>query len=148
MGIFTVTAAGTAPLSYQWQVSADNGSNWNNLANAGAYNGVNLATLTVSTSSGLTGYQYRCLVSNSAGTATSNAATLTVNPATVAPSITAQPSNQTVTAGQNATFTLAASGTPAPTFQWQLSTDNGSNWNELPHQGAYNGGDLAKPTVS
>ena len=43
----------------------------------------------------------------------------------VAPSITADPSNQTVTAGQTATFTASASdGNPTPTtVQWQVSTD-------------------------
>jgi len=36
-----------------------------------------------------------------------------------APLITSQPASQTVTAGANVTFTAAASGTPAPTFQWR-----------------------------
>ena len=42
----------------------------------------------------------------------------------VAPTITTQPSNQTVTSGQTATFSLAATGTPAPTYQWRK---NGAN---------------------
>src|SRR5207245_746459 len=142
----TVAASGTPAPTFQWQVSSDNGSNWNNLANAGAYVGVNLATLTVSTTTGLNGYQYRCLVNNSAGTVTSNAATLTVNPANVAPSITSQPANQTVTAGQDAAFTVAASGTPSPTFQWQLSTDAGSNWNNLANDSTYSG--VGTPTLT
>ena len=45
------------------------------------------------------------------------------------PLIGTDPTNQTVTAGQTATFTAAASGTPAPTMQWQLSTDDGATWN-------------------
>jgi len=40
-----------------------------------------------------------------AGTVTSSAATLTVNAAAVEPTITTQPTNQTVTAGQTASFT-------------------------------------------
>jgi O-glycosyl hydrolase len=39
-------------------------------------------------------------------------------PSSVAPSITAQPQSQTVTAGQTATFSVTATGTPAPTYQW------------------------------
>ena len=39
-------------------------------------------------------------------------------------SITAQPANQTVTVGQTATFSVAASGTPPLTYQWQK---NGAN---------------------
>jgi len=41
------------------------------------------------------------------------------------PTITTQPANQTVTAGQTATFTAAATGSPTPTVQWQVSTDGG-----------------------
>jgi hypothetical protein len=64
------------------------------------------------------------MVTNTAGTATSAAATLTVNAAAVAPSITAQPANQTVTAGQTATFTVVAGGTAPLSYQWQK---NGAN---------------------
>jgi hypothetical protein len=42
-----------------------------------------------------------------------------------------QPANQTVTAGQTATFTAAASGSPTPTVQWQLSTNGGSTWGNI-----------------
>jgi murein DD-endopeptidase MepM/ murein hydrolase activator NlpD len=42
----------------------------------------------------------------------------------VTPSIAAQPANQTVTAGQSATFSVLASGTPPPTYQWRK---NGAN---------------------
>jgi len=39
-----------------------------------------------------------------------------------APSITAQPENQTVTAGETATFSVAAAGTTPFTYQWQKGT--------------------------
>jgi len=48
------------------------------------------------------------------------------NSAPIAPAITQQPGNQTVNAGSSATFTAAASGTPAPTVQWQVSTNGGA----------------------
>jgi len=47
----------------------------------------------------------------------------------IIPAITAQPGSAAVVTGYNATFTVAASGSPAPTVQWQLSTDGGSTWN-------------------
>jgi hypothetical protein len=47
-----------------------------------------------------------------------------VNPAPVAPTITTQPGNQTVTAGQTASFTVVASGTAPLAYQWQK---NGAN---------------------
>ncbi|MCL2378561.1 MAG: stalk domain-containing protein, partial [Defluviitaleaceae bacterium] len=45
-----------------------------------------------------------------------------------APVITIQPESQSVQAGNNVTFTAAATGVPAPTFQWQVSTNNGASW--------------------
>src|ERR1700735_1841598 len=43
----------------------------------------------------------------------------------VAPVITTNPMSVTVTAGAAATFTAAASGQPAPTVQWQVSSSGG-----------------------
>jgi hypothetical protein len=45
-----------------------------------------------------------------------------------APVMTAQPAPQTALAGQAATFTAAASGRPAPTVQWQVTTNGGATW--------------------
>jgi hypothetical protein len=42
----------------------------------------------------------------------------------VAPTITSQPSSLTVTAGQSAMFSVTATGTPAPTYQWQKNSTN------------------------
>jgi hypothetical protein len=106
---FTVAASGTAPLSYQWRL---NGAN---------IAGATSATLSLtSVTTGQSGGGYSCVVSNSAGTATSTAATLTVNPAAIAPTITTQPASQTVTAGANVSFTVAASGTAPLSYRWRL----------------------------
>jgi len=45
--------------------------------------------------------------------------TLTVNAAPVAPTITTQPGSQTVTAGQTASFSVAATGTAPLSYQWR-----------------------------
>src|SRR5437763_11588154 len=110
---FTVVAAGTAPLSYQWQ---KNGANIGG-ATAGSYT-------TPATTTADSGATFRVVVSNTAGTVTSAAATLTVNAAAVAPTITTAPASQTVTAGQTATFTVVAAGTAPLSYQWQK---NGAN---------------------
>src|SRR6266850_1944689 len=47
------------------------------------------------------------------------------------PTITTQPTNQTVAAGQTATFTAAATGSPTPTAQWQVSTDGGVTFSNV-----------------
>jgi hypothetical protein len=60
------------------------------------------------------GFVYSLVASNSMGSVT-NSATLTV---IVPPAITIQPLSLTVTNTQAASFTVAASGVPAPTYQW------------------------------
>src|SRR5207245_1331650 len=105
---FTVVATGTAPLSYQWQ---KNGANL-----AGATSSSYTTPVTTTSDSGST---FAVVVNNMAGTVTSAVATLTVNAAAVAPTITTQPANQTVTAGQTATFTVVATGTAPLSYQWQ-----------------------------
>ena len=105
---FSVTASGTTPFSYQWQ------------KNGVAISGATSANYTTpATSSSDTGAQFTVTISNSAGSATSNAATLTVNAAAVAPSISTQPASQTVPAGQTATFSVTATGTAPLSYQWQ-----------------------------
>jgi hypothetical protein len=52
----------------------------------------------------------------------------------IAPTITTNPANQTATAGATATFTAAANGNPAPSVRWQVSTDGGAIFNDLPGQ--------------
>jgi hypothetical protein len=46
---------------------------------------------------------------------------LTVSSGSGAPAITTQPANQTVSAGQTATFTVVASGASPLSYQWQLA---------------------------
>ncbi|GHV46041.1 hypothetical protein FACS1894204_06860 [Synergistales bacterium] len=49
--------------------------------------------------------------------------------APAAPDITTQPpANQSATENGSTTFTVAASGAPAPTYQWQVSTNNGTTF--------------------
>ena len=55
--------------------------------------------------------------------------TITISAAGIvtAPSITAQPGNATVKAGETATFTIAASGTGL-TYQWKIDRNDGNGW--------------------
>ena len=71
---FTVVTSGTEPLSYRWQQSTDSGRSWTDIGGAtdATYN-------TEATTTSMNGYQYRCVVSNSAGSITSDAVSLTVN---------------------------------------------------------------------
>jgi hypothetical protein len=64
------------------------------------------------------GDEYRAVLTNSQGTATSLPASLRVLPQVTAPAITTAPLSQTVQAGQTAVFTVAASGTSPLSYQW------------------------------
>jgi Malectin domain/Immunoglobulin domain/PQQ enzyme repeat len=104
---FSVSATGSAPLSYQWQRTGT--------AISGA---TSSAYTTAATTSSDNGAQFRVVASNSSGSVTSNPATLTVNSA-VAPTISSHPASQAVTAGETATFSVTANGTSPLSYRWQ-----------------------------
>lgn len=104
---FTVTATGTAPLSYQWYKGAT------------PVSGATQATLAFAAAQASDAGIYKVAVSNSVGSVESSSATLTVN---VPVSITVAPAPQTVTVGQTATFTVTAAGTGPFAYQWQKDT--------------------------
>ncbi len=101
---FSVTATGTAPLTYQWFKNA--------VAIPGAASSSYITPATVAADSGSL---FTVTVTNAAGSATSPAATLTVN---TAPTITTPPASQTVNAGQTASFHVTAAGTGPLSYQW------------------------------
>lgn len=122
--IFTVVAEGNN-LSYQWQVSSSNGANWGDTA----LDGNKTPTLTVSpVGTVLNGRLYRCVVTDtlSGDTVTSNAAKLTVintNPI----KITTQPTGVDSAVGNAVSFIVETQG-DGLTYQWQLSKDGGTTW--------------------
>ncbi|MBR0144786.1 MAG: hypothetical protein IJM21_11510 [Clostridia bacterium] len=115
---FKVVASGTG-LTYQWQYSSD-GKTWKTPSFTS-----NAATVSMTANASRNGLLFRCVVKNSYGTVTSNAARLTVSG--VKPAITTQPTAVTATAGSKATFKVVASGTGL-TYQWQYSSDGGKTW--------------------
>ena len=119
---FTATAGGTPTPTAQWEVSSNGGTSFS------AVPGATTATLTIAAVlEAENGYQYRVTFKNTAGEATSKAATLTVQRL---PALTLQPIGTTVEEGQTATFEATASGLPAPTVQWQTSP-NGTSWSNI-----------------
>jgi hypothetical protein len=106
---FTVTADGTAPLSYQWYFNTNT-----------VLNGATNTSLAVTNAQPEDAGIYSVLVTNLAGSATSTNASLTV---LVAPSISAQPQSLTVTQSQTVTFTVTADGTAPLSYQWYFNTN-------------------------
>ena len=101
---------GSAPLHYQWRKNG-----------ADVPGATNSSYTTPGTVAADNGSLFSVVVSNSAGSVTSNNATLTVR---TPPTITTQPADTTVRAGQKAKFSVTATGTAPLNYQW---TKNGAN---------------------
>jgi hypothetical protein len=122
---FTATASGIPAPTVQWQVSGNDGATWINAPGQSATSD----TYSFTASTGESGYEYQAVFTNSVGSATSVAASLTVAP--LAPQVTTQPVSEVVTSGSSATFSAAASGDPTPSVQWQVNTNNGQGWGNI-----------------
>ncbi len=106
---FSVAVSGSTPLSYQWRFNnADISS-----ASGSSYDLNNV----LFSDSG----DYRVVVVNAFGSATSVVATLTVSVSNSQPSIITQPAAQTVNQGSNATFAVLVTGTAPFTYQWRFN---------------------------
>jgi Ig-like domain CHU_C associated/Secretion system C-terminal sorting domain len=116
---FAVNAIGVT--GYQWQQSVDGGVTFGNVPNTAPYSGNLTATLSISnTTAGLSGTQYRILLSNGTCSTTSNAVTLTVNNAPLISTI-GQPANTSICTGNIASFNVIATGSTL-TYQWYNSS--------------------------
>lgn len=115
---FTTTTSGSGPVSYVWKQGASP------ISSGGRFTIISTSdssTLTITSVQPGDAATYTVEATGACNTATQSA-TLTVN---TAPSITQNPASQTVTPGNSVTFTAAASGSPTPTVQWQVSVMNG-----------------------
>ena len=124
---FSVAASGLG-LTYQWQVSTNGGTSYTDIAGATG------ATYSIAATTGaLNGNRYRVNVFSTCSPTTptvSAAALLTVNtPAT----ITGQPVAQSGCSLTTYSFSVTAtSGINTPTYQWQVSTDGGATFTNIP----------------
>ena len=106
---FTAVATGSPTPTYQWQKNTTN--------IAGATN----ATLTLANAQSGDAASYRVVATNSVSAVPSNAVALTVN---VQPAITVGPVSATVSQGNTAIFSVTATGSPTPTYQWLKNSVN------------------------
>ena len=108
---FSVEASGSEPLTYQWQESTDNGQTWTAIDDATSAK-YQIAATTLE----MSGRQYQCIVTGAGGIVTSDAATLTVNPALYTVTVetdgngTASASSASATAGTMISLSAAPAG--------------------------------------
>jgi hypothetical protein len=110
--MFTVVAAGSAPLTYQWRL------------NGVALTGASSASLAVSNLQSTHYGAYSVVVSNAAGSVVSSSVQLSAPAAASAPAVTTPPVAQTVASGANVSFGVVASGTAPLTYQWKKDGQN------------------------
>ncbi len=135
---FSVAATGGGALSgalqYQWYQGAT------------PLMGKTAATLSLSPVAVGDAGDYKVRVYTASGGETfSDSATLTVH---TVPVISPQPADQTVAANQNATFSLGASGSPSPTYEWQRYDSSSGGFHPLPANSVYSGVSSAVLTIS
>ncbi len=110
---FRVTAAGAAPMSYQWQKNGADipgaTSSWFTLPSATADDD---------------GATFRAVVANQFGSVTSAGAKLTARAAPAGPTIVSQPESLAVVAGEPVRFAVAAQGASPLSYQWRKNGVN------------------------
>lgn len=105
---FSIVARGIPRPKYQWQ--------FNGADIPGALASAFTVTNAQTSRTGL----YSVVVFNGFQTLTSSNGTLLLNAAPEPPVVLVPPADQTIYVGQNATFTIVASGAPQPRYQWRF----------------------------
>ncbi|HPC60588.1 MAG TPA: immunoglobulin domain-containing protein [Verrucomicrobiota bacterium] len=101
---FSVTAAGSAPLGYQWRFKG------------APLAGATASSLTLNNLQASDAGEYAVVVTNVAGAVLSSNAILAVR---LPPVIVAHPADQTVNPGATVVFAVSATGTEPLSYQWQ-----------------------------
>jgi hypothetical protein len=153
----TARASGKPRPRVQWQVSADGGARWANVA------GATSPTWTFDAPAVASGYayrEYRAVFRNAAGSATTSKSTLTISAGAAgviptkaasgggspsasgtAPTIIEEPESESVPFGSYVTLSAAGSGSPTPEVQWQVSANSGGSWTDTTNSFVVTGDD-------
>jgi hypothetical protein len=120
----SVSATGTAPLSYQWSKAGT------------AISGATASSYFLPAAQGGDTGDYSVTVTNAFGSVTSTTAFLGVI-VTPPPTFTSQPQSATVISGQS--VNVRASATGATSYAWQVSSDGGATWSALSNDETFSG---------
>ena len=121
----TAAASGSPEPAVQWQSQAKGSSSWADVS------GATSASLVVTLSTAVNGTSYRAVFTNAAGTATTDAATVTLKAAK--PVVTTQPRPVSGKLGAIVKVKAAATGYPEPTkVRWELQRKGSTTWTKIP----------------
>ncbi|MBI5769404.1 MAG: immunoglobulin domain-containing protein [Verrucomicrobia bacterium] len=117
---FTVVASGNPTPTFQWQRNPGGTGTFADVPITPPYDGVTSASLSIAgATAAMNGDQFRCVIRNAVGTVTTSAVTLLV---TQSPAFTSASSAQ-FAVGVPGSFTVTATGSPAPTFAITAGAD-------------------------
>lgn len=144
--------ANGSDLTYNWQFELSNVSGYVNMSGytsvyTDCYSGYDTATLTITDTTYFNGVNFRCVVTNSAGSVISNSASLTIQETVTAPTITSHPSDTTVDEDVDALFSVAATGTNL-SYQWQSASSSSGTFSNVTNLTGYNTANLTVPGTS
>jgi hypothetical protein len=131
---------GSGQITYQWQTKPNGGNSWSNISNNSVYNGVTSSNLSVAVA-GLNGSRFRVIIQTSTcSSIISDSATLSVEGPL---SFTQHPADVTACSAGSVQFSgaaqIASGNVGSISYQWQVSSDNGVNWNDLSNDAVYSG---------
>jgi gliding motility-associated-like protein len=138
------TVGNITGLTAQWYISTNNGITFQQVQNDGVFDGASTGNLNINMVSAL--YDdalFYCEISGGCGSPfQTGIASLNIS---ALPSIVNQPINAVLCAGQPIVFE-ATSNSSELTYQWQVSTDGGITFSNVPNAAPYSGG--STPTLS
>jgi hypothetical protein len=131
--VTVVPTSGNGAVTYQWQVSTNSGTTWNNVVADARHLNVTTNALTINALVVGDAGWYRCVVRDNGGTGVtlpSGVSVLTVTANPIVP--VTQPLAGSRYPTQNYTFTAEASGgVGTRSYQWKFSTDGGTTWGNV-----------------
>jgi DNA-binding beta-propeller fold protein YncE len=129
-GSFTVTATGSPAPTFSYSGTFPPWASLN--TTTGAITGTPTSTVG-------SPFAFTLTATNGIAPAATQNFVLTVSLANAAAAISTQPVDLTVQLGQTATFSAAATGTPAPTLRWQRQPSGTAGYVDLTDDGTYSG---------
>lgn len=131
-------------LSYQWQVSANNGASWNNATAGDGYTGATTFDLTYPAATlAMNGYLYRYIATNTSTTCSATSIALDTlkvlsKPAFPSPGYPT-PISVTICPGGNASYTATPTGSAVLAYQWEFKATAASSFTTVTDDAVFSG---------
>jgi hypothetical protein len=129
-----------ATLSYQWQVSANNGTSWSNATDGDGYTGGTTYDLTYPAATlSMNGYLYRYIATNTTTSCSATSIALDTLYVLSKPVFSSAPTNVTICPGGSTSFTAAATGGATIAYQWEFKATAAASFTTVTNDAVFGG---------